>query len=423
MIPRGERSIRNIPVSPNHRRHPREQEPVEEMDPIEPEDALPRRRKPRRRFGGRFWLIAAVVVGVAFAGALLISTAFAGAMVQVHPLMQEVALPSSLEASAGAASDGLRYEVMTIRRSATTTASASGTAEVSRQASGVITVYNNYSETAQLLIANTRFEAPDGKIYRIRESVTVPGRSGSTPGEISATVYADSPGEDYNREGATRFTIPGFRGDPRYEGFHAESQGGITGGFVGTEPAVEPQELAQAEAALKSEVETAIRAAAIAELPEGYLPVPGTLDIVYSNIFKTLDGDSARLSQSAVATAAIVRTGDLASAIARASLTETYSGEAVTLLDPLSLSLALSTSSPAGGPLQIQLSGRAILVWQFDSSAFKQELLGKKRSELEQVRQMFAPAIVRADASIRPFWQGSFPSDPEKIRVETVLEE
>jgi hypothetical protein len=237
---------------------------------------------------------------------------------------------------------------------------------------------------------------------------------------VSATAYADSPGADYNREGTTRFTIPGFRGDPRYEGFYAEAAS-MSGGFVGTEPAVLPAELARAEAALKSEVETAVRAAAASELPEGYLPIPGTLTINYSDIFKTSAGDEAQLSQSAVATAAIVRESDLAAAIARESLVEIYGGEAVTLADPAGLSLSLATTTPSEGPLQLRLAGRAVLVWQFDSAAFKQQLLGKKHAELESVRQLFAPAITRADASIRPFWKGSFPDDPDKIRIETVL--
>jgi hypothetical protein len=425
MIPRGERSIRNIPVSPghHHRRPQREAEPPEEQETFEHEER-PRRRKKGRGFGARFWIAAGIVAALSFVGAMLLSSLFAGATVEVHPLVQEVELPETLTASAGAGSGGLRFETMTIRRAATTTVEASGTTQVSRQASGVITIFNTYSTANQLLIANTRFEAQDGKIYRIRESATVPGRSASgEPGTVSVTVYADSPGADYNKEGTVRFTIPGFRGDPRYEGFYAEASGGISGGYVGPEPAVVPAELARAEAALRSEVETAVRTAAAAELPQGYVPVPGTLAINYSNIYRTLAGDDAQLSQTAVATAAIIRTADLAAAIAEESLPETYRGEAVTLADPLALSLSVATTSPAEGPLDLRLAGRAVLVWQFDPTLFKQELLGKKRSELEVVRQTFAPAIVRADATIRPFWQGSFPQDPEDISIETVLGE
>ena len=52
--------------------------------------------------------------------------------------------------------------------------------EVNQKAQGELTVYNNYSEAPQILIKNTRFQTEDGKIFRIGDSITVPGKTGNT---------------------------------------------------------------------------------------------------------------------------------------------------------------------------------------------------------------------------------------------------
>src|SRR3989338_412417 len=224
------RSIRNIPISSA----PRRGRPVVEEDYRE---AAPRRRP--RRFGRAFkWTLAVVLFGGL---SLLLSAFFAGATVTVYPRTATVEVPARLEARLNAPLNALAYETFTVTRSATTATPATGTKTVSRQASGIITILNSYSSASQRLIANTRFEAPDGKIYRIRDSITVPGSTKKadgtlTAGTIIATIYADSPGEAYNRSAATTFVIPGFKGDPRYNGFSAVSKGAISGGYIGPEP-------------------------------------------------------------------------------------------------------------------------------------------------------------------------------------------
>ena len=425
MIPKGDRSIRNIPLSASHRRAAPSRPPKEvpSRESFDDGDDIPRRAR-RGRLPRTFWFIAVGVVVVATIGALLLSTIFAGATVVVYPRTEKVTPPALLEARLQAPTGTLVYQQMTVRRAATTTVAASGVAKVSRQASGVITIYNTYSTATQRLIANTRFEAGDGKIYRVRESVTVPGSTNNADGtlkagSITAIVYADSPGADYNRSDSTRFTIPGFKGDPRYDKFYAQSQGGITGGFVGNEPAVPAAELAKAEAALRLELDSALRAAAVAEIPSGFIPVSGAFSVVYNNIVKTPSGNNAVLAQGAQAVAAIVRATDLAAALARATLSQSYKGEAVAFADTAEILVVLAggLSAPTDGVLKLGLSGSPTLVWQFDPMAVTEALLGKEKSELQNIISSFDPAIVRADATIRPFWQGSFPSDLDKIKI------
>src|SRR3989344_1790759 len=353
VTPQNERSIRRIPVPAGHRRTHEQQE-----------DERPHRRSRRR---GRFMLLALGAVAVFGVLGLLLAVLFAGATVKAHPRTQVVVVPPTLEAQRNAPVGTLSFEVLSLSRSATTTAPMGGTELVSRQASGVITVSNSYSTASQRLIANTRFEAPDGKIYRIRDSVTVPGMSGGKAGTATATVYADSPGPSYNRPLATTFTIPGFKGDPRYSKFSAESQGALSGGFIGDEPAVAPADLAAAKAALQKQVDADVRAAAATQIPQDSVAIPGTLSVVFADMVQASGPDkTATLTQSATATGAIVRAADLAAAIARRGVTG-YKGEAVLFGDTSKMSLTAATSSKlSDGTLTLQLGGSATLLWQYD---------------------------------------------------------
>lgn len=409
-----ERSIRNIPV---HHRKPLRPEPVvEEEDLPEIPADVPRRRRRRRPI--LRWAIVVVIV-CALIGVLL-STLFAGATLSITPRSEVVTVPSVIQAALNAPIGTLSYELVSTTRSATTTVPAQGTQRVSRAASGVVTIANTYSAEPQRLIANTRFEAADGKIYRIRDSVVVPGMQGATPGTVTATIYADSPGDTYNKSGSVTFTIPGFKNDPRYTKFTATASGGISGGFVGDEPAVAQTDLTAATAALQKQLDAEVRAAASSAIPQGYSAIPGTLSVRYGQLVQTAGSNkTATLVQSATASGAIVRQNDLATAIARAQVKD-YAGEAVSI-DPSSQMVVQATST-TGSTLVLQMAGQVKLVWQFDPEALKQAMLGKAASEFNTVIEAFEPAIAKATLSIRPFWHNTLPTDPNKIGIKILKE-
>ncbi len=412
----GERSIRNIAVGRRPTRHSAVADHTEHERPHHAPE-FPHRR---HRLNKRFWLIGGGILVVCALFGLLLSTVFAGATVTIYPRTETVQPPATLQAQQNAPLGVLPYQTITASRSASLSVAAAGTQHVSRAASGVVTINNSYSSAPQRLIANTRFEAPDGKIYRIHDSVTVPGMASGKSGTVTATIYADSPGPSYNRPAATTFTIPGFKGDPRYSKFAATTQGPIGGGFIGDEPAVAPADLAVAKATLQKQVDADVHAAAASQVPQDSVAIPATLTVVFADITQEAAADkTAKLTESATATGAIVRQADLAAAIARRGVTG-YKGEAVLFGDTGQMSLTVATSTkPSDGTLTLQLGGTATLVWQYDPNALLQALVGKDKSEFQTVIQTFEPAVAKADASIRPFWQGKFPSDPAKISIKT----
>ena len=420
VLPPAERSIRNVPLPTGRRR----------FSSVPPEEYVPPVSGGSRRSFG-LWA-AAVVVASILAG-ILVSTFFEGATITVHPKTASVTLPPNLQAGKDAPVGALSYQLMTVTAEAKRTLTASGQIQVNRQASGVIVVYNTGGTASQKLIANTRFQAPDGKIYRIRDSITVPGGKKNAdgtiaPGTIETTVYADSPGEGYNR-GETRFTIPGFKGDPRFDTFYATAAS-ITGGFSGMEPSVTDADLKSAEADMRQELEQSLATDAASKLPEGFLPVQGAFAVRYDDT-KSADagGGKAALSKSATAVAVIIRSSDLANSVAGLTVSD-YDDEAVDFTDLAAVSVGLpegASFSPLGQSLTLSLSGDTMLQWQFDAGALARALAGKEKSSFESIVKTFAPAIdcgaeTPCNASIRPFWRSSFPKDAGNITVKAEIE-
>jgi hypothetical protein len=412
MVPRSQRSIRDIPV-PSHSKKrapapaPRAVHTIEEdymQRPINPPRA--------RRGNGRRWFTLFTIAVVLICGIIgvLLSTLFAGATVTVYPRSEEVTVPSTLLAKLNPSTGDLGYQVMTVSRSASTTVPATGTHQVSRSASGVVTVYNAFSTDTQRLIANTRFAAPDGKIYRIRDSVVVPGGVKNpdntlTPGATTVTLYADSPGSEYNR-GDTKFTIPGFKGDPRYDKFYAQGSS-ISGGFVGNEPAVAQADLDKATDLIKQGLSQAAQSSLASQVPPGYLPVPGSLQIVFTPLTQTPgDNNTATIAQTATMSGIIVRASDLAASVAKQTVQD-YHGETVAFSDVSAVSIATATTTKAAENITLSLSGSPTLVWQYDQAALKAALVGKSKSTFESIVASFAPAIARAEAKVRPFWEAT----------------
>lgn len=105
------------------------------------------------------------------------------------------------------------------------------------KASGMITIVNNHSDAAQSLVATTRFETADGKLYRLVEGVTVPGvkeeGGKKVPGKADARVIADATGMSFNIASGS-FKIPGFKGSPKYDSITAEVKSAFIGGGDGT---------------------------------------------------------------------------------------------------------------------------------------------------------------------------------------------
>ncbi len=148
-------------------------------------------------------------------------------------------------------------ELLEVENSLSREFSSSGTFLKEGKAKGVIRVYNNFSQTAQVLIATTRFISNTGKLFRTPKKVVIPGmfyeEGKLVPGLVDIEVLASEPGEEYNIGPAT-FSIPGFAGTERYTAFYGKSFSAMTGGARTEVFRVVEKDLEEAEKVLTDKV-------------------------------------------------------------------------------------------------------------------------------------------------------------------------
>ncbi|MCI0679971.1 hypothetical protein L0Y41_01355 [bacterium] len=358
---------------------------------------------------------------------VLLSTVFSKAIVTITPEEQEIPLVGDFVAYAEPKEGELGFELMTFKNTEEASVAATELEEVERKASGKIIIYNNFNTETQRLIKNTRFESPDGKIYRIESSIVVPGMKkageGDAPGSIEATVFADLAGEEYNIEAPVKFTIPGFKGTPRFEGFYAESTGSISGGFSGLVRTPKDEDFEAAKASLLQSLEDNLFKNALGELPDDALLFENASYVEIENIRsddKDIGNDQITVSAEGVLYGVIFNRSLLSAYIARNALPR-YDESPVDVINIEDLAFEPKTdleSKPwEDGRVPFTLNGNAHIVWIIDEEKVKQELTGAPRKSLGERLSSAFENIESAEVTVRPFWRRTFPKNPEDIEV------
>lgn len=437
IVPERKRSIRNIPI-PESRRKTADQE-FKVSVPVVPPPPPPNKNysfEPhegdydfhKKRIGlskfskKRLWLLTGL--GGAVFLIFVILTVFDGATLSYTPKSTLVSFEED-KYSATKSGTGLIFSVIKISKDKGLSVSASGESQVSRKASGTIIVYNNATTQGQRLRATTRFETPEGKIYRTQNDITVPGKkmvSGKEiPGSIEVTVYAEEPGVDYNI-GLSDFTLPGLKGGSLFSGVYARSKTPMTGGFVGTEKSVSESDKTKTMAELEESLREELISEARAQVPDGFVLLPNLSSFSFEELPQTESSNrsSTMLNLRGNLEGTMFNAVDLATHIAKekASLAP---GDLVDILELESLELSFAENSPANplssNTLNFTVSGQATVVWRTDETALKTDLLGRPEKEFNSVLNNY-PTISDAKATIRPVWKSSFPSDSENFMIK-----
>ena len=377
-------------------------------------------------------IITSIVSILIIVCAFVVNIFLGGAEVTVHPKIKSIAVQSNFLIQTAPKTGELGYELLTLEDSGERQVKASGKEQVSLRAEGKIFVYNK-SESLQRLIKNTRFESPDGLVYRIKESIEVPAakkdsKGVSVPGSVVADVFADSTGEKFNIK-PTKFTVPGLKGSDQFDNVYGESTVAFSGGFEGEKFILDEQELNTAQQALHVELRDKLLKRLEEEKPAGFVVYKDAVTFVYETLPSTQYGDSlATIKEQARLQVPILKEPDLAAYLAKKSVPD-YSGEPVLLSDPLTLTFSYTDSETgisdikASQSLDITLKGNTQLVWKFDEELLKSELIGKKKAEADLVLGKYSGSISKAQSEVRPFWANSFPKSPKDITIKTILGE
>ena len=302
--------------------------------------------------------------------------------------------------------------------SADATGISAGTAQKSR---GTVLISNSYSTEPQSLVATTRLESPEGKVFRLLEGVTIPGMVSGNPGTIEASIIADQAGSEYNIAG-TKFSIPGFKGGAKYEKFSAQSSKGMAGGSQATgsgATVISKDDFEKAEMKAKQLAKEAFMTSLEQNMASGErlleenleingeasstLPIIGTTatSFSYKNTFKIR---GMIFSETAIREKILAK--------GEQSINDV-------VFRPVSLSLSYGETIPDYEGKKVRLKVHAIVDSEsvIDKDKLLQDLLGKDGDGVNEVLTSY-PAIKKIEITFKPQWFTSVvPSSASRVTV------
>jgi hypothetical protein len=203
---------------------------------------------------------------------------------------------------------------------------------------------------------------------------------------------------------------------------YAQSTIPMTGGASGTVPTVDAALEKEARTALEAALAPELLASIEAQVPAGYVLVPGAAVTSYQALDpapSTATGQVDVRHQGTI-TAVVFPNTALAKAIASSSSNLGYTGGPIMLSSANQLTLSMTAMPPLGAEtFSFTLAGTAPLTYAVDSSRIAAAVAGKTRSAAEVAISSY-PEVKRAVIILRPFWRGSFPQDPSAISVVEV---
>jgi len=412
----GLRGIRNISIPSRGRSRPA---PDMRQAPSLMGGAATRQGSPSRLW---IWIVAGVLVLVLALFAIL---ATRPSVVTVTPRSHAITFDQSTEfiayPEASAATGTLTYSVQTIELDDSEVIPAQGgTTHVETKASGTITIYNSFSTSPVRLVATTRFETPDGLIFRTPNDVVVPGKKGTTPGKVNVTVIADQAGEQFNIAPGIKFTVPGLKTNaPMYAGVTAEVAGQFAGGFNGDRVATDPAARATAIASIRARLlESSIQKATTDAGPNGVI-FYNLAQTTYQDLPDTTETNGVGIHVQIRSLIPVLPADTFARSIGSIVISDT---------DVVNLSLVggdgfgaqssdIASSTLGTTPFHFKPVGNATLVWNVNSEELLSALAGRDQASFQSIIANF-PGIESARARIEPFWKGTFPEDKNDIKID-----
>lgn len=381
---------------------------------------------PTRSFHGTrriILLLGSAVIAVAF---LLLSFVFAKATVSFAPSFAELSLDGvRISAEAKVTEEDVAGKKIPAFLLETTDSvkqefSASAKERVSRRASGAVRIYNAFGSLPQTLVAQTRFQDSSGRIFRLKQRVTVPGakiqNGAMVPSSIPATVEAEKPGEEFNVSPG-RFTIPGFLGSPKFKGFYAESTNGFTGGFVGDALVVRQADITAASEEVTAALFANLKEGLERKIPSGAAAIQGAREIMVTTLRKPNAGemrDRFTVEADGKASVMLFRMDDIFSLLEKLALAP--DAEKKVSREKSRLEFDRISLSVKDRVLAFDIRGSLAVFSVLAPEKMREIVRGKSLGDVEN--------ILRADPRIRAFgikifpsWRNTIPSDENKIRV------
>ncbi|MDO8659577.1 MAG: hypothetical protein Q7K54_03155 [Candidatus Parcubacteria bacterium] len=365
------------------------------------------------------WLVAFISVTFLF---FAISFLFSKATVTINPKVQDIVLNENLSAEKGGGSAVLPFELVAISGEEVKDIQTAEMKDVSERALGVAIIYNAFGSAPQPLSIDTRLEGSNGKMYKTKTKITIPGMTkDGKPGSVEVGIYASANGPEYNST-PLDFKIFGFKNTPKYAKVYARSRGLISGGFQGKFPVISDEEKASAISEIKTTLQKKLLAKVTEQIPSGFILFKDAvfLNTDEKNIEITSTQDNIlSLKLKGVLNGILFNESKLTKKIAEKNI-EKYDGSNVYLPNIRDLKFSLSNEENISladtKNINFNLSGNTVFVWKFDTDLLLGEVLGKSKKDFSQILLQY-PNVDSADLVVSPIWKSSIPSESKNIKI------
>ncbi|MEK7123507.1 MAG: hypothetical protein AAB851_01280 [Patescibacteria group bacterium] len=299
---------------------------------------------------------------------------------------------------------------------------STGRQQISDKAKGTVAIFNAYSSSPQTLVATTRFQSSDGKIFRIQKSIVVPGakiEDGKiVSASIDAEIVADEAGEEYNI-GTADFTIPGFKGTPKYSSFYAKSKTPVAGGFRGEAKVVTADDAENSRKAMIDEISDNLNSELRAKAPSELKLIPEAIKIqIIESVSIPAAGQRAEkfnYKARAKAFALLFSEKDL-NKLLDGKIDEKLEAGRERMPETRKIEYKDFKLFAERGTLEVNLLVDETAVFSADKENLAQNLLGKNESEIRDYLST-QTAVESAKISFWPFWVKSVPKSSEKLKL------
>ncbi len=296
---------------------------------------------------------------------------------------------------------------------------ASSKAKAEERATGRMVVWNAFSSSPQTLVSGTRFTDTQGKTFRLDTQIEIPGAKVSggkiTPSSVEANVTADKPGAEYNLPAETRFTIPGFKGTARYDGFYGALKEAARGGFIGERAVPTEADIKAATERTEEILRTGLRSNFLTVRPEGFVVPEDAVDISITRLIVKKETDEQgnfTVFGEAQLRALAFRESDIRSLLGEIAGRE----HPETKFQNLSLAYESARSNFASGELTFTVKAQGVLTAQFGAEEFRAKILGEKVGTVRALI-LALPGVADGKVYLQPFWLSRIPSRSERVHM------
>lgn len=369
------------------------------------------------------WFVALVSIVFCF---FAFSFLFSEVEISVNPKTKEISLKENLTANKDSGVNGLNFNLVIVEGDESRDISVTGEKDVSLKARGVVVIYNTFSSATQVLDIDTRLEGSNGKIYKTKERMVVPGvGKDGKPGSKEVEIYAEKAGEEYNSV-PLDFKIFGFKGTAKYAKFYGRSKGEISGGFVGKAPDISSAEKDKIVLELKESLQAKLLQRSVHQIPEGFVLFKDAIfletDDSYISSAYNKENNNMTFTLKGVLYGILFNEEKLIKKIASRNI-EKYDESPVFLSNLKDLTFSLTSPSGVDGialqnakSISFSLNGSTKVIWKLNEEQFVGDLLGKSKKDFTQILADY-PNIDSASLVITPPWKMSIPDKSENIKI------